>query len=117
MKYRYFDKNEQKTPEFLVLNPNGRTPVIVGRENNDYVLSKSGAILLYLAECHGQLYPEAIEKCYEVMQWLMFQMNAVGPMMRQVMFLSAHCCAEGYRGWICDRALCQRIAQAIVYCE
>ena len=86
VKYLRFDQNEQKTPAFLALNPNGRSPVIVDHTSNDYVLSESAAILLYLAEQAGDLFPKTIESRYEVMQWLMFQMSAVGPMMGQAMF-------------------------------
>ena len=90
-----FQKNEQKTPEFLVLNPNGRIPVIVDHQNNEYVLSESGAILLYLAERSGMLFPESLEARYEVMQWLMFQMSAVGPMMGQAMFFQRIAAPKG----------------------
>ena len=86
VKYLRFDQNEQKTPAFLALNPNGRIPVIVDHTSNDYVLSESAAILLYLAEQAGDLFPKTIKSRYEVMQWLMFQMSAVGPMMGQAMF-------------------------------
>jgi GST-like protein len=52
VQYLHFENNEQKTPAFLALNPNGRIPVIVDHTNNDYSLAESAAILLYLAE-HG----------------------------------------------------------------
>ena len=52
-RYLKFEKNEQKTEEFLSLNPNGRIPVIVDHSSNDFVLSESGAILIYLAESLG----------------------------------------------------------------
>lgn len=74
--------NEQKTPEFLALNPNGRIPVIVDTDNQ-FTLFESGAILMYLAEKSGMLMPQALQKRYEVIQWLMFQMGGVGPMMGQ----------------------------------
>lgn len=76
-------KGEQKTPEFLKMNPNGRIPVMVDRDNNDFVVFESGAILVYLAELSGQLYPADPQKRSEVMQWLMFQMGGIGPMMGQ----------------------------------
>ena len=74
--------NEQKTPAFLAMNPNGRIPVIVDTENN-FTLFESGAILMYLAEKTGQLMPQDLQQRYTVIQWLMFQMGGVGPMMGQ----------------------------------
>ena len=84
--YLHFNKNEQKTPEFLKLNPNGRIPVIVDHDNDDFVLAESGAILLYLAERSGKLWPTDPQLRYQAMQWLMFQMSAIGPMLGQAMF-------------------------------
>lgn len=78
-----FRRQEQKSPAFLALNPNGRIPVIVDRDNGDYVLFESGAILMYLAEKSGQLMPRETGDRYRVIQWLMFQMAGVGPMMGQ----------------------------------
>lgn len=72
---------EQKSPEFLAKNPNGRIPVIVERETGQTIF-ESGAIMIYLAEKAGKLLPEG-EKRYQVLQWLMFQMGGVGPMMGQ----------------------------------
>lgn len=74
--------NEQKTPAFLAMNPNGRIPVIVDSENN-FTLFESGAILMYLAEKTGQLMPQDLQQRYTVIQWLMFQMGGIGPMMGQ----------------------------------
>lgn len=76
-------KKEQKTPEFLAMNPNGRIPVIVDRDNDDFVVFESGAILIYLAEKSGQFLPREEKARSQVLQWLMFQMGAVGPMMGQ----------------------------------
>ncbi len=76
-------KGEQKTPEFLAMNPNGRIPVIVDHDNDDFVVFESGAILIYLAEKSGQLLPQEEKMRSQVLQWLMFQMGGVGPMMGQ----------------------------------
>ena len=75
--------NEQKTPEFLAVNPNGRIPAIVDRDEGDFAVFESGAILTYLAEKTGKLMPSDAKGKSLVMQWLMFQMGGVGPMMGQ----------------------------------
>ena len=76
-------KLEQREPWFLALNPNGRIPVIVDREADDFVVFESGAILVYLAEKTGRLMPADRKGRSLVMQWLMFQMGGIGPMMGQ----------------------------------
>ncbi len=76
------DQNQQKTLEFLAINPNGRIPAIIDREA-DITIFESGAILQYLADKTGKLMPTDTKGKYEVIQWLMFQMGGVGPMQGQ----------------------------------
>jgi glutathione S-transferase/GST-like protein len=75
--------NEQKQPSFLAINPNGRIPAIVDRDEGDFAIFESGAILIYLAEKTGKLMPTDVKGRSLVLQWLMFQMGGVGPMMGQ----------------------------------
>ena len=76
-------KDEQKNTEYLKLNPNGRIPTIIDKENGNFVVFESGAILIYLAEKTGMLLPKKAEKRSVVLQWLMFQMGGIGPMQGQ----------------------------------
>ncbi|WP_029014060.1 glutathione S-transferase family protein [Niveispirillum irakense] len=75
-------KGEQKEPWFLAMNPNGRIPVIVDRAE-DFTVFESGAIMVYLAEKTGRLMPTDAKGRSRVLQWVMFQMGGVGPMMGQ----------------------------------
>ena len=73
----------QKEPWFLELNPNGRIPAIIDHDADDFAVFESGAILVYLAEKTGQFMPTDAKGRSVVMQWLMFQMGGIGPMMGQ----------------------------------
>ncbi|NRF69868.1 glutathione S-transferase N-terminal domain-containing protein [Aquincola sp. S2] len=77
---------EQFDPAFLAISPNNKIPAIVdpdGPEGKPFSVFESGAILLYLAGKTGKLLPDSVAGKYEVLQWLMFQMGGVGPMLGQ----------------------------------
>lgn len=76
-------KLEQKQEWFLKINPNGRIPAIIDKDNGNFAVFESGAILIYLAEKTGKLLPKDPKKKSTVIQWLMFQMGGVGPMQGQ----------------------------------
>ena len=75
-------EGEQLTKNFLQISPNGRIPAIVDSENNLSIF-ESGAILIYLADKKGELIPTSTKERSNVIQWLMFQMSGIGPMMGQ----------------------------------
>jgi GSH-dependent disulfide-bond oxidoreductase len=82
-------QNETWIPEYLALNPNGKIPAIIdpdGPGGKPFALFESGAILLYLAEKTGQLLSSDPVRRYETIQWVFFQMAAVGPMFGQLGF-------------------------------
>jgi GSH-dependent disulfide-bond oxidoreductase len=84
-----FDSNDQKSPEFLSLNPNGKIPAIIdpqGPGGKSLALFESGAILIYLADKSGMFLPKDPALRLQSIQWLMFQMAAIGPMFGQVGF-------------------------------
>jgi GSH-dependent disulfide-bond oxidoreductase len=75
-------KDEQFAPDFLKISPNNRIPAIIDRDNG-MSLFESGAILIYLGDKTGKLLPKEGEKRYRVIEWLMWQMGGIGPMIGQ----------------------------------
>ena len=79
-------QGDQFKPEYLAINPNNKIPSIIdtdGPGGKPLTLFESGAILMYLAEKTGKLWPADLRQRYLVIQWLMFQMGGVGPMFGQ----------------------------------
>ena len=76
-------EGEQNKPEYLAICPNGRIPAIVDRDNDNLAVFESGAIMIYLAEKAGKLLPTDSKGRARVIQWVMFQMGGIGPMMGQ----------------------------------
>ncbi len=76
-------KDEQFTPEFLKISPNNRIPAIVDTDTG-MSLMESGAILIYLGDKSGKLLPKSGEGRYKVIEWVMWQMGGLGPMLGQV---------------------------------
>jgi GST-like protein len=84
-----FSKDDQKTPEFLSLNPNGKIPAILdpdGPGGKPLPLFESGAILQYLADKTGKFLPDDAARRWQTIQWVHFQMGGIGPMFGQVGF-------------------------------
>jgi GSH-dependent disulfide-bond oxidoreductase len=77
-------KDEQFKPDFLKISPNNRIPAIVDRDNDGLPLFESGAILMYLADKTGQFMPTNDRARWQAVQWLMWQMGGVGPMLGQI---------------------------------
>ena len=98
LEYEVFPINilegEQFEPAFIAISPNNRIPAIVdtqGPNGAPYAVFESGAILMYLAEKTGLLWPQDAVERYDVIQWLMFQMGNVGPMFGQNGYFQGYC--------------------------
>jgi len=103
-----FNKDDQKTPEFLSLNPNGKIPAIIdpdGPGGKPLGLFESGAILQYLGEKTGKLLPLDAARRYETIQWLHFQTGGIGPMFGQLGYFNKFAGKE-----IADKRPLQRYA-------
>jgi glutathione S-transferase len=84
------NQKEQKEAWFLQLNPNGRIPVLVDHTADDFSVFESGAILVYLAEKHQQFMGNDLQQKSRTLQWLMWQMSGLGPMMGQAAAFGLH---------------------------
>ena len=82
----HIGKGEQYTPEFEAINPNGKVPALIdhdGPDGKSITIFESGAIMIYLAEKAGKFIPQPMAPRMAVLEWLMFQMGSVGPMLGQ----------------------------------
>ena len=102
-------KDEQFAPDFLKISPNNRIPAIIDRDNN-MSLFESGAILIYLADKTGRLLPREGESRYRVIEWLMWQMGGIGPMIGQAHHFLRQ---NPGQGALCRGALSQGSAAAL----
>ena len=87
-------EGEQFDPAFIAISPNNRIPAIVdtdGPQGKPYAVFESGAILMYLAEKTGELWPANLAARYDAIQWLMFQVGNVGPMFGQNGYFQGYC--------------------------
>jgi glutathione S-transferase len=76
-------EGEQKQPDFLRINPNGRIPAMIDHDADDFAVFESGAILVYLAEKSGLFFGSSTKERSTILQWLMWQMGGLGPMQGQ----------------------------------
>ena len=109
MPYEIFPVNitrgEQNTAEFLAISPNGKIPAIVDQDACGLPLMESGAILLYLAEKADRLIPKDPEGRWRTIEWLMWQMGGIGPILGQHLHFT-HYKPEGVR--VCEDTICNR---------